>query len=125
MSHGAKADDIITRTLLDHVATVTQFQSGDTKLALVDSVVLIGSRNGKSVFDLQGGFQQDTASQKEGWIGGGFLKFSTLIQDVVNYPDHWEFLNSIEHGPALFYDFTEKTWRGNYQVGLAFGLNPK
>lgn len=126
VSHG---EDLITSTLLSHVMTVTQFQSGQTNLALVDSVVQIGSMNGHSIFDLQAGFSGDVAPQpgeeKNFLLAGGFLKVSSLIKDKVHFPDHWQFLNSLEHGPTLFYNFKEKQWQGSYQIGLAFGLNPK
>lgn len=125
----AKAEDIITSTLLDHVMTVTQFKNAETKLALVDSIVQVGSLKGKSIFDLQAGFNSETkpdANDPSGinWIAGGFLKFSTLMSGNVKYPEHWKFLNSLEHGPTLMYDFREKEWFGSYQLGLSFKLSP-
>lgn len=125
-----KAQDLITASLIDHVSVVTQFQSGKVKLALTDSIIQIGSYKGKSIFDLQAGFSGDTKPESDeaaaaNFIAGGFLKMNTLLADSVHFPDQWKFLNSIEHGPALFYDAREKVWRGSYQVGLAFGLNPK
>ena len=125
-----KAQGLIESTLLDNVMTVTQFQSGRTKVALMDSVILIGKANGKSIFDLQAGINGDTKPDGQDqngatFLAGGFFKVSSLMADKVSFPDHWKFLNSIEHGPALMYDFREKLWRGSYQVGLSFGLNPK
>lgn len=126
ISHG---EDLITSTLLDHVMTVTQFQNGQTNLALIDSVVQIGKVNDHSLLDLQAGFSGDVApepgEEKNFLLAGGFFKVSSIIRGKVHYPEHWQFLNSIEHGPALFYNFREKQWKGSYQVGLAFGLNPK
>lgn len=121
---------IIETTLLDHVSTVTQFKNGETKLALMDSIVLIGHKKGKSVFDIQAGFSGETKPEPNGIRGanivvGGFLKINTLIQDNVSFPVQWEFLNSLEHGISYVYDFREKKDYVSYQVGLAFDLDPK
>lgn len=125
----AKAD-MVSLTLLEHVMPVTQFRSGETRIALVDSIVQIGSYNGKSILDLQAGFNGDTkpeAGEVSGanLIGGGFLKVSSLISSSVHYPERWRFLQSVEHGPFVNYDFREKNWFGGYQAGLAFSLSPK
>lgn len=122
--------DLVQMTLLDHVSPVTQFKNGETKIALVDSIVRIGSYKGKSILDLQAGFNGETkpdAGEVSGvsLLGGGFLKVSSLVGSVVKYPEHWQFLKALEHGPSLFYDFREKTWQASYQVGLAFSLQPK
>jgi len=121
-----KCEDMVIKTLIDHVGPATQFFSGKTKLALVDSVIQVGSVKGKSIFDLQAGYNQNSDGSKGDMLfGGGFLKISSLLQDSVTFPEHWKFLNSLEHGPILVYDFKNGDWRGAYQVGLAFGLNPK
>lgn len=125
-----KAENLITTTLLDHVAIVTQFHSGETRLALVDSVVQIGSVKGKSILDLQAGFSGETAPDAgevtgANFIAGGFLKVSSLLGTKVNFPAHWRFLNSIEHGVKVDYDFREEDTSVSYQVGLAFTLAPK
>lgn len=130
MSVGVKAEDLITTTLIDHVTTVTQFKSGETNLALMDSVVLIGSHEGRSVFDLQVGFSGETKPDNDevsaaNFLVGGFFKISTLLSSRVHLPEHWEFLRALEHGVAYSYDFREKRDFVSYQVGLAFGLNPK
>lgn len=125
-----QTEDIITTTLLDHVMAVTQFKSGETKLALTDSVVQVGKINGQSIFDLQAGFNGESKPQSGEVTGmnlilGGFFKVSCFTKDKVKFPPHWKFLNSIEHGIAYFYDTREKKDFVCYQVGLAFGLNPK
>lgn len=121
---------MIEATLLDHVMTVTQFTSGETKLALVDSVVQIGSKEGRSILDLQAGFSGNVKPEPDqvqaaNLVGGAFLKVSTLISGQVNFPSHWEFLNSLEHGAYAMYDFRDKDTDFGYQVGLAFDLAPK
>lgn len=129
MASSAKADNLIVATLLDHVMTVTQFKSGETKLALMDSVVQIGSVNNESILDLQAGFSGETKPEPgeasaANVVVGGFFKVSTLMKGKVNFPEQWKFLNSIEHGAAWNYDLREKDSFFCYQVGLAFGLNP-
>ena len=52
--------DQIKTTLTEHVVTVTQFKSRETRLAALDSVILIGNVGGKSVLDLQAGFSGTT-----------------------------------------------------------------
>ncbi len=124
------AEDLVTSTLLDHVMPVTQFKSGETKVALVDSVIQIGSIGGKSILDLQAGFSGATKPESDevksvNFIAGAFLKVSSLIGDKVKFPEHWKFLRAIEHGGFINYDFRKKEWLGGYQAGLAFTLNPK
>ena len=128
MPCGSKAD-LITTTLLDNVMTVTQFKSGETKLALVDSIVLIGSYKGKSILDLQAGFNSETKPEPgeasgANLIAGAFFKVSTLLSSTIDFPKHWEFLNSLEHGPFYSYDFREKRDYVGYQVGFSFDLRP-
>lgn len=123
------ADDIFLKTLTEHVTTVTQFKSGETKLALMDSVLLIGKINGSSVLDIQAGFSGNTRPEAgkttaADVTAGVFFKVSSLIRGRVQFPPEWTFLNSIEHGPFFNYDFREHRSLGGYQVGLAFTLNP-
>lgn len=127
-----KAEDgnLIESTLLNHVMTVTQFQNGKTKLALMDSVIQIGKYKNRSIFDLQAGFNGNTRPQSgepnsANLVLGGFLKVSPFLAELVIFPEHWKFLSSLEHGFALNYDTREQVWRGSYQVGLAFTLNPQ
>lgn len=125
-----KSEDLVSLTLLDHVMAVTQFRSGETNIALVDSIVRIGSTNGESVFDLQAGFNSNVKPDSGEVAGanlivGGFFKVSSLVKDKIKFPDHWKFLNSIEHGPVYFYDLRDKDDFIGYQVGLAFSLQPR
>ena len=125
----AKAD-IITSTLLDHVTTVTQFQNGKTKYALMDSVIQIGKINRKSFLDLQAGINGDTKPNPNevngaSFLAGAWLKVNPFLENVATFPGEWQFLRSLEHGPALSYDFRDRIWVGSYQIGLAFGLSPK
>lgn len=126
----AMAEDLITRTLLDHVTTVSQFRSGETSMALLDSVVRIGNVKGRSILDIQLGFSGETKPEPgevsaANFVVSGLFKVSSLIKDKVDFPEHWEFLRSIEHGVAFTHDFREKDDFWSYQVGLAFTLNPK
>lgn len=125
-----KADEnLIVSTLLDHVMPVTQFKSGETKIALLDSVVQIGKANGKSVLDLQAGFNAETKPEAGEVTGANFLataffKVSSIVGGKIKFPEHWEFMRSLEHGPAFSYDFREKKSFICYQVGLSFSLHP-
>lgn len=124
------ADDQITSALLDHVATVTQFKNGETKLALVDSVIQVGSIEGRSLFDFQLGFNGNTKPQAgevsaANLVAGGYFKVSSLLWTKLVYPDQWKFLKALEHGVAYQYDFRDHHGFVCYQVGLAFGLQPK
>lgn len=126
----ARGEDLITTTLLNNVMPVTQFKSGGTKLALLDSIVQIGSHGGKSILDLQAGFSGNTKPvagevSSANLIGGAFLKLNSLVGDVANFPVQWEFLRSLEYGPAYTHDFREKKDYLSFQVGLSFELKPK
>jgi len=126
----ARGEDLITSTLLDHVMPVTQFKSGETKLALMDSVIQIGSYDGRSILDLQAGFSGETKPEPGeasgmNLIAGGFLKLNSVVGDAVKFPPQWSFLNALEYGPAYNYDFREKSSYLSFQVGMAFKLTPK
>ena len=129
-SSQAKAQDIVTASLIDNVTTVTQFESGKTKLALMSSVIQIGKFSGKSIFDLQAGFNTDVnagsnEARSAAIIFGGWFKVSSIMNAYVKYPDEWKFLKSLEHGVAVNYNARTSEWRASYQAGLAFSLNPK
>lgn len=117
--------DMITTTLLSRVSAVSQFRSGETRAAAVDSIILIGKYEGKSILHLQAGFSKDpTTDENASFIYGAQLRLDPFVNAKLNLPDAWQFLKSLEHGPALHWDQKEKIWIGSYQVGLAFGLNP-
>jgi hypothetical protein len=91
---------------------------------------LIGKYKGRSIVDLQFGLSAKTNPEPGEATGGNFLvgglfKVSSLLKDVVILPEHWKFLNSIEHGVGYYRDTREKNGYWTYSAGLAFGLNPK
>lgn len=124
--------DFIETTLIDHVSAVTQAElipeEGEDarfKGALTDSIVRIGKHNGHSILDAQIGWTGELEESGFGnFIAGGFFKVSTFTTDYLELPDHWKFLNAIEHGLIYQYDFTDKDDFFGYQVGLPFTLNP-
>lgn len=121
---------LVRGTLLDHVSYTGQLRDGESRGAFVDSIVKIGSYNGRSIFDIQAGFageaKPETATETGvKWICGGLFKVSSLIRDTVKFADHWEFLNALEYGVKYDYDFTDKRDYVSIQVGLAFSLEPK
>lgn len=124
-----QADNIIEATLIDHVMPVTQFRSNKTKLALLDSVILIGKIDNKSILDLQLGFNGDVKPEHDkansaDFVAGAFLKVSSIINSHIVFPQHWEFLRALEHGAFIQYDWRDKNVYGGYQAGLSFKLNP-
>ena len=125
------AENLVELTLLDHVSVMTQFRSGETRLALLDSVILLGKHEGKSIVDIQFGFNGATKPepgevQAADLLAGGFLKWGVFTNKFLNVPEHWEFLKSLEYGSSLHYNFRDRIWQGNYiQVGLTFDLNPR
>lgn len=130
ISATVKAEDLIKASLLDNVATVTMFKNGETNLAMMDSVLMFGDFGGKSIFDLEAGFSGETRPEpgeptSASLLVGGFFKVSTFLNTKAHFPEHWEFLRSLEHGVVYVYDFREKRDYVAYQVGLAFDLNPK
>jgi hypothetical protein len=123
--------DLIKTTLTEHVATVTQFKSRETRLALVDSVILIGRTNGKSILDVQAGFSGTTVDgavsgepNSADLILGGQFKISSILSNSIKFSPEFVFLNSLEYGPSYFYDTRTHSGYLSFQVGLAFNLNP-
>lgn len=116
--------DIKTQ-ILGNVSAVTQF-GDNSKLALTDTMISIGKQNGKSILDGQVGFagvvgdNQDVSGAN--FIAGLLLRVDALLP--VKFSDDYLFLQSIQHGPSVFYDTREKEFYLNYQVGIAFGLDP-
>ena len=123
--------DQIKTTLLDHVQTVTQISdNGETKIALLDSIVQALQYKGEYLLNGQFGFPQNVdpdAGQTGGadFIAGLFVRLNPLVNRLVHYPDHWVFLQAIEHGPAWNYDFRTDENYFSYNIGLAFSLKPK
>lgn len=120
--------DQIKLTLIDHVSVANQVKEGDSRVVMVDSIVLIGKHEGRSIFDLQGGIAGDARPEAGqsgiNWIAGGFLKVSTFTKDKLKLADHWAFLNSLEYGLKYDYDFTQKKDYLALQFALSFGLAP-
>lgn len=122
--------DLITTTLLDNVTTVTQFQSGQTNLSLLDSIVLIGNYHGQSILDLQLGFSGNVKPGPDevtgaDYLAGAFFKFNPFLRERIHVPVEWEFLRSLEYGVGYHYSFRTKRDFLSFQVGFAFDLNPK
>lgn len=120
--------DQIKLSLLDHVVAANQIADGGNRVVLVDTIVLIGKHNGRSILDLQGGIAGDSRPEADevgiNWLGGAFFKISSLIRDQVHFADQYKFLNALEYGLFVNRDFTQKEWVSGIQVGLAFSLNP-
>lgn len=130
MAMFVKAENLIETTLLNHVETVTQFRSGETKVALLDSVILIGKYNGSSILNIQVGLDGNTKpeagqAQSVNYLAGAMLRVDPFLRPHIKLPAHWEFIRSLNHGAALYYDFRNSGWYGGYNVGLAFDLNPR
>jgi hypothetical protein len=115
----------IEGTILDHVEAVTQVQSGQTSVALLDSVILIGKYKGMSIGHVQAGVTSTIDGNPPSWLAGFCIRLDPFLKNLATLPEHYQFLKSIQHGPALHYNFREKVWRGSYNVSLAFGLEPK
>jgi hypothetical protein len=98
------------------------------KLVMLDSFLRLGQYKGASFLDIQGGFAGNTTSTDENkavnWLGGIQFKVDPFLRGRLPFPEHWDFLNSIKHGPAFYRDFTNHQWVFRYGVGLAFGLEP-
>ena len=122
---------LIESTLLDHVTLNTMFQDEETKLSLMDAVVRIGNYKGKSIVDLQLGFDSDVAPEPgepsgASFLAGGYFKLSSLVNAKLNLPEHWEFLRAVEYGTSYNHNFRDKEWEWTIlQLGLAFDPAPK
>lgn len=122
-------EDQFKLALLDKVSTVSQFRSGETTLALMDSVIMIGQKNGRSILDLQAGFGSDTKPEPDQVAGanflyGGVLHISSLVKDKIPFAPDWKFLNALEYGVAYTHDSRENSDFWSLQAGLSFTLNP-
>lgn len=129
MASAIQIGDQVKATLLDHVTPVNQFAEEGNRVALMDSVILIGSTNGRSILDIQGGIVSDTRPESANeaginWAAGALLKVSSLLRDDIKFADQYRFLNAIEYGLFINRDFTQEEWRWGAQIGLSFQLQP-
>ena len=122
--------DFVKATLLERVSAVSQFDfKGSERIALMDSILLIGKYNDRSIIHIQGGVNKETnpdqsPSNTTDFVWGAQFRLDPFLNGDMDFPAGWEFLRALEHGPAIHYDTRVKAWYGYYQVGLAFGLQP-
>ncbi len=126
----ADLGDQITATLTDHVSAHTQYTTkGENRLALLDSIIIIGKYHGASIAQGRFGFTgianpSGGVDRGAGYVADVFINAAPFIRDYVHLDDSWIFLNSLEVGPSLGYDFRSHHSIYSVSVGLAFGLNP-
>jgi hypothetical protein len=122
-------EDQFKLALLDHVDTVVQFRDNDTNIALMDSILMMGHRDGRSILDLQAGFGGETKPEpgevnQANFLYGAMFNISSLIKDKIPFASDWKFLNSLEYGVAYTHDSRENNDYWSLQAGLTFTLNP-
>lgn len=122
--------DQIDAALLNHVETLTQFTTdGEGRVALLDSVFQIGKFNNDYLVGAQAGYSvssKDAANETpSGYLVGVSLHLNSIVKQFVSFSPNWTFLNSLEYGPGYYYSFADHHAYGAFNVGLAFGLNPK
>lgn len=120
--------DYIKGTLLENVQTRVFFAQEETQIQLVDTVIQIGKYKGSSILDLELGLGNETnpnnREEELNFLYGATLRVDPYLRPVLNLPEHWEFLRSLRHGVAVFYDEESKDVEFGYTFGLAFDLNP-
>lgn len=133
--HAIELGDYIKTTLLDNVTLsglygVRDSDQGAPKLAMTDSIIQIGRYKGSSLISLQAGFfgntQEDTGEENAAvnWVFGGQFRLDPFVKERMPIQPTWEFLKSLQFGPAVFYDKTNHKWLPSLQVGLSFDLDP-
>lgn len=131
MSKAEGIGDQITTTLTDHVSAHSQWTTkGEHRLALMDAVILIGKMDGSAIAQGRFGFTAITnpdggVERGSGYVADVYLNLSPFVRKYVKLAPHWTFLNSIEAGPSIGYDFRAHHTVYSFSVGLAFGLQPK
>lgn len=130
-SKAAGLGDLINTTLTEHVQAESQWTTkGQNKLALMDSVILIGKMEGAPIAQGRFGFTavanpQGNVERGAGYLADIFINVAPFVRKYVHLADEWTFLNSIGAGPSYGYDFREHHSVLSFSVNLAFGLNPK
>lgn len=133
MSAGLKAEglgDQITASLIDHVAAHSQYTAkGENRLALLADIVEIGKLNGKAIGQLRFGFTgianaAGGVDRGAGYVADAYINAAPFVRKYVKLAPEWEFLNSVEVGPSVGYDFRSHHTVYSLSVGLAFNLKP-
>lgn len=126
----AELSDQIDAALLNHVETFSQFTTdGEGRVALLDSVFQVGKLNENYLAAFQAGYSvssKDAGTETpSGYLVGVSFHLNSVVKQFVSFSPNWTFLNSLEYGPGYYYSFADHHAYGAFNVGLAFGLNPK
>lgn len=129
-ANASPLSDHFSATLLDHVSVTALVQSGETDVALLDSIIQIGKHNGEYLAGIQAGFSGSMNPEPGEVSGAGYLvgitlRLNPLIKDKVDFPPQWEFLRALEFGPSYHRDLRDNKDIWGVSVGLAFDPAPK
>lgn len=112
-------------TLITHVQAIDQVADGGNKLALLDSILLIGHL--KQDFLLHGrvGYSATRAENGQyegsGWLVSAFIPVNNIVRSYFTIPSHYEFLNGLHYGPAYNYSFKDHHAYLSFDFGWSYG----
>ena len=111
--------------LITHVQAVDQVTSKGNKLALVDSVLLAGHL--KNDFIAHGRVGYSATRNPDGtYTGGGmqasvFVPVNNIVKSIVVIPEQYAFLNGLQYGPSVGYDFAAHHDFFSIDIGWQYG----
>ena len=133
----------LTFGLIDHVSIhVQRNQDGENRVSMMTSLVRAGVKKTEfetsSVWQIRWGvigFRSEDNKRRDTRNNLGDLDYTTdlflnlgpILRDSLNQPirSDFNFLNSLECGPAFSYNFRKRDTYFSFSIGLAFSLNPK
>lgn len=111
--------------LVTHVQAVDQVTSEGNKIALVDSILLIGHL--KHDYLAHGRFGYNATRNPDGSYNGGgfqaslFFPLNNVLKSALAIPSQYQFLNGLQWGPSVGYDFGGRHDFISLDVGWQYG----
>lgn len=117
----------VTGALITHVQAVDQVTTKGNKIALLDSVLLMGHLKQDYIAHTRFGYNA-TRNSDGTFTGGGFqvsefIPINNVVGSLFVVPDQYEFIKGLQFGPAFGYDFQAHHDFFSIDIGWQYGPN--
>ena len=117
----------LTGALITHVHAVDQVTSKGNKIALLDSVLLLGHLKEDYIAQTRVGY--DATRNADGtFVAGGFqisefFPINNIVNSIFTVPSQYEMIQNLQYGPSVGYSFGDHHDFFSLDVGYRFGIN--